>query len=116
MDKIFARQPLDPIGGGLDRLGPLGPPRPSRYFGLLMMNLGRPPLPPNMPYHWPFNYPKYVKDSNPNVHVKVFKATIKTNSETNNAKIVKLFNFTLKDTMFNWCNNYMGNYLDCTLA
>ncbi len=32
VDKIFARQPLDPGGGGLDLLGPLGPPRPSRYL------------------------------------------------------------------------------------
>jgi hypothetical protein len=60
-----------------------------------MIILGRLPLPPNMPYHWPFNYPKYVKDSNPNVHVKVFEVAIRTYSETNDAKIVNLFNFTL---------------------
>jgi hypothetical protein len=47
VDRIFVRQPLDPGGGGSD---PLRPPRPSRCFGLPMMNLGIPPLPPNKPY------------------------------------------------------------------
>ncbi len=42
----------------------------------------RPPLPPSIPYCWPFNYPKYVKDFDPNVHVKIFKAAIRTNNET----------------------------------
>jgi hypothetical protein len=51
-----------------------------------------------------------VKDPNPNVHVKVFKVAIQTKNETNDAKIVNLFSFTLSDTMYNWCNNYMGNY------
>jgi hypothetical protein len=61
--------------------------------------LGRPPLPPNKPYCRPFNYPKYVKDSNPNTHVKVFKVVIKANNEIDDAKIVNLFNFTFKDIM-----------------
>jgi hypothetical protein len=38
-----------------------------------MVNQSKPPLPPNMPYHQPLNYPKYVKYSNLDVHVKVFK-------------------------------------------
>jgi hypothetical protein len=41
-----------------------------------MVNLSRPPLSPDIPYHWPLKYPNYFKDSNPNVHVKVFKVTI----------------------------------------
>jgi hypothetical protein len=45
---IFVGQPLDPKGG---RSRPLGPPSPLRYFKLPMVNLGRPPLPPNRPYH-----------------------------------------------------------------
>jgi hypothetical protein len=48
--KVFVRQPLDPRGGS----GPPKPPRPlgpSGYFGLPMMNLGKPPLPPHKPYH-----------------------------------------------------------------
>jgi hypothetical protein len=47
-----------------------------------MVNPSMPPLPPNRPYHQPFNYPKYVKDFNPNAHVKVFKAAIRANNET----------------------------------
>jgi hypothetical protein len=47
-----------------------------------MVDPGRPPFPPNRPYRQPFNYPKYVKDLDPNVHVIVFKATIKANGET----------------------------------
>jgi hypothetical protein len=75
VDNFFVKQPLDLKGGRSNPLGPLkplGPPKPSGYFGLPMMDLGKPPLPPNRPYHQPFNYPKYVIDSNPNVHVKVF--------------------------------------------
>jgi hypothetical protein len=65
-----------------------------------MVNFGRPPLPLNRPYHWPFNYSEYVKDSDPYVHVRVFKVVIKVNNETNDVEIVNLFNFTLKDIMF----------------
>jgi hypothetical protein len=42
-----------------------------------MMNPGRPPLPPNRPYHWTFNYLEYVKDFDPNTHVRVLKIAIK---------------------------------------
>jgi hypothetical protein len=81
-----------------------------------MVNPRRPPLPPNRPYRWPLNYLEYVKDSNLNTHDKVFKVVIKANSETNNVEIVKLFSFTHKDIVFNWCNNYMGDYSYCTFA
>jgi hypothetical protein len=53
-----------------------------------MVNLGRPPLPPNRPYCRPFNYPKYVKDFDPDVHVKMFKVAIKANSETYDTKLL----------------------------
>jgi hypothetical protein len=42
---IFVNQPSDL--GGSDSY----PPGPLGYFGLPMVNLGRPPLPPNRPYH-----------------------------------------------------------------
>jgi hypothetical protein len=38
-----------------------------------------------------------VKDSDPNVHVKVFKVAIKTNGETKDIEIINMFSFTLKD-------------------
>ncbi len=95
---IFVGQPLDPKGG---RSRPLGPPSPLRYFKLPMVNLGRPPLPPNRPYHWPLNYLEYVKDSNLDAHVKVFKVDIRANGETKDEKIANLFSFTLRDIMSN---------------
>jgi hypothetical protein len=70
------------------------------------MNLGKTPLPPNKLYRQPLNYLKYVKDFDPNVHVRAFKATIQT-SETKNVEIVNIFSFTLRDIVFDWCNNYM---------
>jgi len=81
-----------------------------------MVNLGRPPLSPNEPYHWPFNYLEYVKGFDPYAHVKVFKFVIRAYSEIGDAKIVNLFIFTLNDIMFDWHNNYMGDYPDCTFA
>jgi len=75
-----------------------------------MVHLGRPPLPLSKPYHRPLNYLEYVKDSDPNAHVRVFKASIRANSETNDAEIVNMFNFIFKDIVFNWCNNYLGDY------
>jgi hypothetical protein len=45
----------------------------------------RPPLPLSKPYGLPFNYLKYVKGSDPNAHVRVFKVSIRANIETNDA-------------------------------
>jgi hypothetical protein len=59
VNKLFANQPLDPRRGSSNPPRPLGPPR---YFGLPMVNPGRPPLTPNKPYRQPLNYTKYVKD------------------------------------------------------
>ncbi len=50
-----------------------------------MVNISKPPLPPNKPYHRPHNYPKYVKHSNLDAHVRVFKAAIRANSEIDDA-------------------------------
>ncbi len=94
VNKVFANQPLDQGGGGLN------PPRPPKYFGLLLVHPGRPPLPPNKSYHRPFNYIEYVKDFDPNAHVRVFKVAFRTNNETNDAKMFDMFSFTLKDIMF----------------
>jgi hypothetical protein len=70
-----------------------------------MVNLSRPPLPLNKVYRQPFNYPEYVKDYDPYVHVGVFLFVIKANGETKDAKIVNLFSFTLRNIMYNWYNN-----------
>jgi hypothetical protein len=110
---IFIGQSSDLGGGNLD---PLGPPGPLRYFGLPMMNPCRLPLPPNRSYCRPLNYLEYVKNSDQDAHVRIFKATIKANGETKYADIVNLFSFTLRDTVFDWCNNYMGGYPNCIFA
>jgi hypothetical protein len=62
------------------------------------------------------NYLEYVKDSNPNAHVTVFKAAIRENGEIEDAKMVNLFIFTLKDIVSDYCNNYMGDYQNCTFV
>jgi len=77
-------------------------------FLLPVVNQGIPPLPPNKPYCQPLKYTKYVKDFDPNVHVRVFKIVISVNGETKDAKIVNLFSFTLKNTLYDWCKNHMG--------
>jgi hypothetical protein len=50
VNKLFTSQPSNPKGGNSD------PPRPPRYLGLPMVNLGMPPLTPNRPYHQPLKY------------------------------------------------------------
>jgi hypothetical protein len=116
VDRIFVGQPLDLGGGGSNPPRPLGPSGPLGCFRLPMMNPCGPPLPLNMPYRRPFDYIKYVKDFHPNNHVKVFNSTIRANGKTKDEEIINLFSFTLRDIMFDWCNNYMGNYLDYTFA
>jgi hypothetical protein len=69
VNKVFDGQPLNLGGGSLNPPRPLGPPK---YFGLPMVNSSKPPLPPNKPYCQPLNYHEYVKDFDPNAHIKVF--------------------------------------------
>jgi hypothetical protein len=49
----------------------------------------------------PLNYPKYMKDYDPNVHVRVFKAIIKANNETIDEETTNMFNFTLRNITSN---------------
>jgi hypothetical protein len=41
-----------------------------------------------------------LKIFDPNAHVRVFKVAIRSNSETDDAKIVNMFNFTLRDNVY----------------
>jgi hypothetical protein len=45
------------------------------------------------PLKRPLNYLEYKKDSNTNVHIEVFKSTIKANGEMINEEITNLFDF-----------------------
>jgi hypothetical protein len=58
-------------------------------------------------------YPTYVKDIDPDVHIKVFKKAIKANGETMEANMINLFGFTLKDNIFKWGENYDQDHPNC---
>jgi hypothetical protein len=47
-------------------------------------------------------YPTYVKDTDLNVHIRVFKKVIKVNGETMEANIINMFGFTFKDSISEW--------------
>jgi hypothetical protein len=81
-----------------------------------MMNLGRPPLPLKRLYCRSFNYLEYVKDFDPNARVRVFKVAIRANDEIEDVEIINFFSFTFRNTMFDRCNNYMGDYPNYTFA
>jgi hypothetical protein len=49
-----------------------------------------------LPYQ-KLQYPTYVKDTDPDAHIRVFKKIIKANVETMKANIINLFGFTLQD-------------------
>lgn len=73
----------------------------------------QPVIPYFRPFKRPLNYLEYKKNFDLNVHVWVIKVVIKVNNgETVDDKITNLFNFTLRNNAFNWCNNYIQNNLD----
>jgi hypothetical protein len=78
-----------------------------------MVNPWKPTLPRSRPYRQPLNYFAYVKDFDLDVHVNVFYANIKENGEIEDAKNVNMFSFTLRNIIYGWCNNYMGDYPIC---
>jgi hypothetical protein len=64
----------------------------------------------------PLNYLEYKKNFDLDVHVWIFKATIKANGEMVDEEIANLFNFTLRDNTSNSCNNYMRDNPNCRFA
>ncbi len=59
-------------------------------------------------------YPTHVKDTDPNVHIKVFKNAIKANGETMEANFINLFGFILKDSISKWGKNYVHDHPNYT--
>jgi hypothetical protein len=55
-------------------------------------------------------YPTYVKYTNLDVHIKVFKKAIKTNGEIIESNIINLFGFTIEDSVFEWGENYIQDH------
>jgi hypothetical protein len=55
-----------------------------------------------------------VKDTNPNVQIKVFKKVIKANKETMKDNIINLFSFNLRDNILEWGKYFVQNHPNCT--
>jgi sugar phosphate permease len=55
-------------------------------------------------------YPTYVKDTNSNAHIRIFKKAIKTNGEIMEVDIINLFGFIFRDNIFEWGKNYVQNH------
>ncbi len=77
---------------------------PSWYQPLVVQLVLEPTT--KLPYR-KLQYPTYVKDTDPDTHIRVFKKAIKANGETMEANIINLFGFTLRDSIFEWCENYV---------
>jgi len=71
-----------------------------------------PKLATKLPYK-KLQYPTYVKDTNPDAHIKVFKKAIKVIGETMEGDI-NLFGFILKENIFEWGENFVQDHLNCT--
>ncbi len=71
-------------------------------------------LEPTTKLYKKLQYPTYVKNTNLDAHIKVFKKSIKANGEMMEANIVNLFRFTLKDSNFEWGGNYVQDHPNYT--
>jgi len=72
------------------------------------------PKPTNKLPYKKLQYPTYVKDTDLDVHIKVFKKAIKANGETMEANIINLFGFTLKDSFSKRGENYVQDHPNYT--
>jgi hypothetical protein len=52
-------------------------------------------------------YLTYIKDIDPDAHIKLLKNALKTNGEIMEADIINLFGFTLMDSIIEWGENYV---------
>jgi hypothetical protein len=55
-----------------------------------------------------------VKDIDHDVHIEVFKKTIKANWETMEANINNLFSFILRDTILEWGEKFVQDHPNYT--
>jgi hypothetical protein len=69
------------------------------------------PIRPPMKKH--LSYPTYVKGTNPDAHIHVFKKAIKDNEEIINEYIINTFDFILCDNIFKWGENFLQDHPDC---
>jgi hypothetical protein len=80
---------------------------PPWYQPLVVQLVSKPIT--KLPYR-KLQYPTYVKDIDPNAHIRVFKKAIKANGETMEIGIINLFGFTLKDSISKWGENYIQDH------
>jgi hypothetical protein len=80
---------------------------PPWYQPLVVQHVSKPTT--KLPYK-ELQYPTYVKDINPNVHIKIFKKAIKANGETMEVDIINMFGFTFRDSISEWGENYVQNH------
>jgi hypothetical protein len=66
-----------------------------------------------LPYR-KLQYPTYVKNTDLSAHIKIFKKATKANGEIVEVDIINLFGFTLKDNIFEWGENFIQDYPNCT--
>jgi hypothetical protein len=59
----------------------------------------------------PLPYPIYSTKIDPNAHVLVFRKAIQANGEEQDANIMNLFCFTLKDAILEWGKKIMQSHL-----
>ncbi len=126
---LDGEQPRDSLGGNSPRgdllrkppfnppIGPFGWPTPNPrmfippwYQPLVVQLVSKPTI--ELPYR-KLQYPTFIKDSSPNVHIKVFKKAIKANGETIKSDIINLFGFTLRDSIYEWGENYIQDHPNC---
>jgi hypothetical protein len=84
---------------------------PSWYQPHVVQHVSK--LATKLPYK-KLQYPTYVKDTDPNAHIRVFKKAIKANGEMVEANIINLFGFTFRDNIFEWGENYIQDHPNCT--
>jgi hypothetical protein len=65
-----------------------------------------------LPYR-ELQFPTYMKDTDRDVHIKVFKKAIRTNGKTMEANIINLFGFTLPDNILEWGENFVQDHPYC---
>jgi hypothetical protein len=62
-----------------------------------------------LPYR-KLQYPTYVKNIDPDAHVRVFNKAIKAYGETMEIDIINLFGFTLRDNISKWGEKYVQDH------
>ncbi len=55
-------------------------------------------------------YQTYVKDTNSDVHIRVFKKAIKASGETMENNIINMFGFILRDNIYKWGKDYVQDH------